>query len=276
MRLEFQDSIDRYLLKRMSEDERCAFEAKCAENQELREQLEHTRDVKAVISERNELLAKFQEWDKELDDNRKDVTLQRRKWIYGISGVAAAVMAGLFLLPTSKFSLPEKGGELISMNSGGNATMPDSTILGTDKFSEESEILLAQNDDVKKARLGNVGSIDEDQVFSFEKNDIKGASLSPENALEQELERITEKIDEVTKELADLEKERANEESDHVFNETSTRLLRRQYQQLRWKKSMLLLQTKRNDEALAILEELRKEGGEYQHKADSVCREMRK
>lgn len=276
MRLEYQDSIDRYLLKRMSEEERSAFETKCAENAELREQLEHTRNVKAVVSERNELLAKFQEWDDELDDSRKTVAQHRRMWIYGASGVAAAFMVGFFLFATSKFPQSENGGELISMNAGGDTAIADSTILGTATPPEENEKLLAQNDDGKKTSPGVIGSVDEDQVFSFGKNDIEAASHSQANAQEQELERITEKIDEVTKELTDLEKERAKEGTDQAFYEANTRLLRHQKQQLRWRKSMLLLQMGRKDEALVILDELRQEEGAYQHRADSIYLELRK
>ena len=98
MRLEYQDNIDRYLLGRMSDEERKSFEIKCAGNQELKEQLEHTRDVRTVISERSKMLAKIQEWDDEYDVKKK-MASHKTTWVYWLSGIAAILVIGFFLLP---------------------------------------------------------------------------------------------------------------------------------------------------------------------------------
>ena len=149
MRLEYQDNIDRYLLDKMTNEERMSFEAKCAENPELKEQLEHTRDVRTVISERNKMLAKIQEWDDEYDA-KKRVASNKVSRIYWLSGIAALLVIGFFLYPVIRQSDHIGTGELASTNQEpqnvvvNGHDMPDSCVK-----DKEPEHLLAQNDEKK-------------------------------------------------------------------------------------------------------------------------------
>ena len=190
MRLDYQDSIDRYLLNRMSDKERKSFEAKCAEAPELKNQLEHTRKVRMAISARSRILEQVQKWDEEYEaeeqaakgktaeeksikvvmdktakiaelkatkfteekDERKNAR-KKRLYVYWLSGIAAVFVIGFFLYPTL-LPKPEESGNLVSMNQD-DITMPHShsTVNGTIESpgrKEEQENLLAKNDVEKK------------------------------------------------------------------------------------------------------------------------------
>ena len=95
MKIEFQDHIDDYLLNRMSEEDRIAFELQISENEELREQYEFTKTVQTAMKSRNEKLEKMNAWDKEASrTNKRSFT---RKLIYGVSGMAAVFVVGVFV-----------------------------------------------------------------------------------------------------------------------------------------------------------------------------------
>ena len=65
MRIEYQDKIDEYLLNRMSEKERWLFETVVAQNEELKEQLEFTKQLRAAVKSRKEKLTKISEWQED-------------------------------------------------------------------------------------------------------------------------------------------------------------------------------------------------------------------
>ena len=268
MRLEYQEIIDRYLLGRMPDDERKSFEEKVEGNQELKEQLEHTKNVKTAISERNELLSKFQKWDDEYGANKNVAGHEKRMWIYGLSGIAAAAVIGYFLFSSSNISFQESSDGLISMNTNNEDSI--SVAISNKKESEEQENLLAKNDaDEKENKHGTTQIVDE-QVFSFGKNDIVKASPSQADSKEKELERIVERKNELTRKLANLQREWNLGEMDQVVYESSAGLLKYQRDRLCWQQSIILLNMNRKNEALAILDELRRDDGQYQHKADSL------
>ena len=56
MKIEYQDKIDRYILGEMSAEERTDFEKQVAQNAELQELLEFTKNVNTAIKSRNEKL----------------------------------------------------------------------------------------------------------------------------------------------------------------------------------------------------------------------------
>ena len=63
MKIEYQDKIDRYILGEMSAEERTDFEKQVAQDAELQELLEFTKNVNTAIKSRNEKLAKMKEWE---------------------------------------------------------------------------------------------------------------------------------------------------------------------------------------------------------------------
>ena len=277
MRLEYQDNIDRYLLNKMSVDERNAFEAECAVNQELKEQLEHTKNVKTVISERSELLAKFQEWDKELDTKRNVASHNKRTWIYGISGVAAAAIVGYFLLPTSNNSMTEGFDEPISMNTY-NKEVPtiDSVTINCENVQEQQKELLAKNDADKGKNKESITQINDEHVYSFGTKDYAKANPPQTDPENKELEKIIKRKKELERKISNLERQLTSGEIDQITYESNANLLKQQKDQLCWLQSSTLLNMERKYEALAILDELRKTKGLYQHKADSLYNVLKK
>lgn len=132
MKIEYQDHIDDYLLDRMSEEERKIFEEQIRENEELREQLEYSKSVQAALKSRGEKLAKMKIWDKETSrTNSRSLT---RKLIYGISGMAAIFVVGVFVGRLYFVSLSENVTEseseacYIGQNDSYSYGMPDETI----------------------------------------------------------------------------------------------------------------------------------------------------
>lgn len=70
--------------------------------------------------------------------------------------------------------------------------------------------------------------------------------------------------------MAELEQERASGEIDQVVYETTVSLLKNQRDNLCWRELTILLSMNRKEEAMAILDELRKVEGRFQHRADSL------
>lgn len=63
MNQEYQDRIDQYLLKEMSEEECQSFMQEVEKDEELKDQLEFTEYVRAAIISRSEKLAQIRRWE---------------------------------------------------------------------------------------------------------------------------------------------------------------------------------------------------------------------
>lgn len=274
MRLEYQDNIDKYLLGRMSDEERALFEAKCAENPELKEQLEHTQDVKAVISERSKMLAKIQEWDDEYDANEK-VASNKVTRIYWLSGIAAVLVIGFFLYPVIRPLNPNGTEELASISQE-----PQNKITERNDDSDscvknnEIERLLAQNDE-KKGEKPHAAKPENDQVLSFGKTILEPANPQGQKEPEHEIGRIEEEIYGVMQKMSLLRQQLNEGEINQNFYYPRMELLQYQTNQLLWKKVKLLIELGRRNEAIEILEEMRREEGAFRNKADSLYNEIK-
>lgn len=276
MRLEYQDSIDGYLLNRMSEEERISFEEKCANNSELKEQLEHTRDVRRVITERNKILTRIQELEEEYEREKRASAHKKIVTLSWVSGIAAVFVMGYFLFAPSNVASPESSGRLISMNTNNENPIVDSVAIRSEKDQEENEQLLAKNEPEKKDNKVNVIRIDDEQVLGFGKGVVVTVDSNMTGTNDKELEKVLEDKSEVSKKLSELEQERASGEIDEVIYETTISLLKHQWNHLCWRESIILLSMNRKEEAMTILNELRKVEGQFQHRADSLYNELRK
>ena len=126
MKQEYQDQIDNYVLDQMDDTEKTAFEQEAAQNAELQEQLQFTKDVASATKSRDEKLAKMEDWEDDyvFEDDRRVVATNYRptgsgydacpspsaeqtfakprssgkKAFYWISGIAAIFIAGFFLV----------------------------------------------------------------------------------------------------------------------------------------------------------------------------------
>lgn len=95
-----QDSIDSYLLNRMSKEERQEFERNVQADPELMDQLEFSEDVISVMKSRSDKLAAIHEWREDAEKQRP-AKFSNKKIFLWISGVAAVLIAGLFLFVDS-------------------------------------------------------------------------------------------------------------------------------------------------------------------------------
>lgn len=278
MRLEYQDSIDRYLLNRMSEEERILFEDKCAENSELKEQLEHTQDVRVAISDRNEMLKRIQAWDDEYDAKVKQKKVAAHKMrvsFIWISGIAAVVILGYFLLPLDDMTDVERNGTLVAMKqeeSGSVSVDNQSDILVNNDSSPQN--LLAQSEKVEVHTGEDASVVNETQVFSFGHDSFETSREPDEDGGEMELRKVKEEeamIEEsITQQSLLL---LSGEISRDVYNSKLLQL-RGQKDEARWKEAMILLNNKRKDDALEILDEIRTTDGHLQSRADSLYKKL--
>lgn len=247
MKIDYQDRIDDYLLDRMSDEAKEAFERDLEKNEELREQTEFAEDVQTAIKSRNEKLAKMGEWrdDYEWEDGSSLAAADYRAtgsgydycppqsshrvfakprssgFFYWLSGIAAVFVVGFFLFKTMfdgvKYEIQYNPSQMESrsIRNGGDYVVIERLLIGKDY----------------------------------------------DNALIQ--------IEREEKEIAEL---RAG--TDTVINEE-----RRIYDQmfkkmkkdeLTWLKVYALLGVNRHEEAIQLLDQLRESDGEYKEKADSL------
>lgn len=256
MRLEYQDSIDRYVLGRMADDERTAFEERLSENDELKEQMELTKAVKDVL-ERNEdldILERIERMEDEYDMEKagykptgsgyKRYIIEpmfrhttsapprssNRKFIYWISGIAALFIVGFFLF--NNIFVGEDADVAFSPRPQGV-----STIRGIDATTEN---MLA-------------------------KADYKGA-----------LDRIDSLEDEIATELMTLEREKDSRgaEQDRLAYKQEELMMKQE--ELSWLKVQALLGLNRKEEAIALLDKIRHSESEYKEQADSLYNVLKK
>ena len=276
MRLEYQDSIDRYLLGRMSDEERALFEAKCAENPELKDQLEHTQDVKTVISERSKMLERIQGWDEEYNEEKKAFARKKRAAIYWSSGIAAAFVVGYFLFPTANNSESERMGNAISMNTDNQKVTPTGNLNDSIEVSNEHENLLAKNEPKERNEEKNTNKLRDEQVLSFSKDKDFVSSQEVKEDLEKKLGQVDDEIRVVIEKQSQLtQKLKSGEISKSVYD-SRMYMLKFQKDELCWQKSHTLIKLNRINEAIALLNEIRNEDGVFQSKADSLYYELKK
>lgn len=122
MKEDYQDHIDEYLSDRMSDKDKLSLEEQISKNDELCEQLEFTKNVKAALRSRNEKIAKIKIWEQEEHKEQGQIQASYRladtdceacpphseiinhqtsrhsakQVLYWISGIAAAIVVGAF------------------------------------------------------------------------------------------------------------------------------------------------------------------------------------
>lgn len=99
MKQEYQDRIDDYLLHRMSDKDKRAFEDELSHNEELRKQLIFTKSVIKATKSRNEKLAAMMKWrDDHHWKERRVAAVPMNSLLYLVSGLAAVLVVGFFLI----------------------------------------------------------------------------------------------------------------------------------------------------------------------------------
>ena len=232
MKFDYQDKIDDYLLNRMPDEERLAFEKEVCENAELRKQLEYTRSVLEAVTSRSEMLAAMREWENDYQWENERVAVAysanesprpvKKRLLYWISGVAAVFVVGLFLLlrPTDSPSVSNP--------------IPD--VILTDSY-----------------RGGKDYSVINDKLQQKE--------------YEEALAYIELEADSIRIDSIEIIKDQAidNEELEYEMI-----LIKERQDELRWLKVLALIGLNRQEEALSLLDELRNAECDYKQQADSL------
>ncbi len=240
MRIEYQDKIDEYLLNRMPEKERWLFETVVAKNEELREQLEFTKQLQAAVKSRKEKLTKISEWQEE-DKKTAMAEMQQRATGSGYPatryhkssrpyqkrlriviwslGCIAIFIAGLFIF-TPLHIVEDKAHR---------APLSYENIKANTNYSTIEQLIK------QKMYERAIRTIEqEEQLLKSDLMPIKGGKTRKERQT-YDAELLAEKTDE-----------------------------------LMWLKANALLGLGKNEEAMNLLNLLRKKEGKYQQSADSL------
>lgn len=162
MKFEYQEKIDRYVLEDMTADERIAFEHEVQLNEELRDQLEYTQQVKALVTSRQEKMALLKQWEEEHRKEEEQVAAAQyrptgtgdycpapkyaadadpksKKFYYWISGIAAVLVIGFFVVsPLLIFNSPGSSDEQFR---GDDEVFAPKDSLTTDSITNDSIII---------------------------------------------------------------------------------------------------------------------------------------
>lgn len=240
MKKEYQDHIDDFLLGKMSDEERQAFEEEVKSDKELQEQLEFTKDVQHVMKSRNEKLAKIKEWEN--NQTRKNGIKatsaikhkSRLRIIYWLSGIAAIFIGGVFVFTT--YRLPDN-------NSFDN------------RYSHYSK----------------------NNVSSRRANHNKLGAIKPlEEADDNQTLAMLEKNEEIINLKIMLYHRDRNSRGDSQFSIEDLHVQYDSLLSLKWEKVPVLIRLKRYEEALTILDEIRHSNNKYTEKADSLYHQLQK
>lgn len=256
MNINNQDRIDNYLLNRMSDEERKAFEADVAKDTHLKEQMTFTKNVMNAIKSRNEKLAMIKEWQNDyvwksetdeidsaieshisdrnnynrpsIKDSQKAHYSSKKQILYWASGIAAVVIAGFFLF--HNLYMTETKNEFSTLPMG---------ITNLRAGSDYSDIELLLNQKKYEEALS---------LIEQETNSLRGDSVEIFQDLSIDLEKRDFKLQEV----------------------------RMQQEDLKWLKIYALLGINNQHDAFRLLDEMRQEEGYYQMAADSLYNHLKK
>ena len=246
MNQEYQDRIDQYLMRQMSEQDSQDFESEIANNRGLKEQFEFTKNVKEAIVGRNRRLAQIKEWKEayEAKNNSKgDYSLtgsgedsinsnteiklkprtSTRRYFYWISGIAAIFVVGFFIFSPIFFEKEGSVDHPISVNVSSLRSTEDNS--GIAKIINEGNYGLAL-----------------DQINEKE-NELESDKMQTE----QDKDKMDGEEYAYLKEVHEIQKDELN-------------LL----------KAYALFGLKRTEEAMNILDGMRQRDSKYKTQADSL------
>ena len=255
MKIEFQERIDNYLMNKMSDEERMSFEADLANDEELKEQMEFTRNVQRAMKSRGEKLAAMAEWkdDYSWEENSEEPATEYRptgrgydaspstsendtnsshpswrRMLYWISGIAAVFIVGLFLF--HNLNVSDGSGNLSPIS------IDNTTFRSGNDYSEIEQLL-----NQKKYEEAIV-QIDR-EIMALRDDSTR---IRKDTSLDDE--RMEYKMQEVKLNFEDLN----------------------------WMKAHALLGSGQQKDALILLDKLRQTDGYYQMAADSLYNSLMK
>jgi len=243
MDIRFQDKIDNYLLNRMSIEERHEFEQELEANAELKEQLEFSRLVQAAIKDRCNKLSQIAKWEQEeaeqlieLEDEQSNTIVPVKSWRKYLYWSSG--IAAVFVVGFFIFSTMK-----YSSNDVGSFGSP------------------SDGDSYGNVYRGG-SAIDSYIIDYLEKGEYDLALMlieREESEVKDELSSLNDLRQGLSKEDIEYEKEIIEEE----------------LHRLQWLKAIALKGCNKREEALSVLDDLRKIKGEYRLKADSLYKELK-
>ena len=195
MKIEFQDQIDKYVLDQMDDTEKTSFEQSATLDTELQEQLQFTHDVASAIKNREEKLAKMEDWrddyvfkgevrvaaanyrptgsgydacaspSNELISKKSYFPLNKK--LYWMSGIAAIFITGFFIFNT----LMDKNIEIkyspshidYSITRGGNNYIKIENLLSKGNYQEAMKEIAREENAIAKQEIATDSIIDDEQ-----------------------------------------------------------------------------------------------------------------
>ena len=240
MDIRFQDKIDNYLLNRMSIEERHEFEQEVEVNAELKEQLEFNRIVQAAIKDRGDKLSQIAKWEQEEPEQLIEQDDEQNNSVVPVKSWRkylywSSGIAAVFVVGFFIFSTMK-----YSSSDGGSPSFGDS--------------------------YGNVyrggSAIDSDIIDLLEKGEYGTALML--------IEREESEVKGELSSLNDLRQGLSKEDIEYEME-----IIEDELHRLQWLKAIALKGCDKKEEALSVLDDLRKIKGEYQLKADSLYKELK-
>jgi len=258
MKIDYQDRIDEYILHRMSNEERMAFENEVNSDKELQEQLTFTEGVQQVLKSRNEKLAKMEEWQDDyeweeepsvaaaaeyratgsgydycpapsMEETRSMPKSSGRKLLYWISGLAAMFVVGFFLV-------------------------------------QNLYVAKSPNDYMPSPRMSDV-------TFRAGSDNSDIELLLGQKKYDEALDMIEEKCLALKDDSLELVQDVT---IDGERKEYDLQIVKDKQDELKWFKAHALLGLHQKEGALLLLDELRNTEGYYQLAADSLYNHIKK
>lgn len=248
MKIEFQDHIDDYLFGRMSDEDSRSFEQEMKRNEELREQMEFTKDVQTASKSRNEKLAKMQEWkdDYEWEDHRSVAAARYRPTGSGYDSCPAPSEKKIYVTPYSSRK------QIIYWISSIAAIFIVGFFIFHNDISSEEEMTFNPSA-IEYGSIRGGGSYSKIEKLLDNKN------------YEDALKQI-----EIEEEILVKQRTATDSISDEERRTYDKMLIQEKANELSWMKVFALFGVNRFDDALRLLDQLRHMEGEYKDKADSL------
>ena len=276
MKEELQDRIDEYLLNRMSDEERLAFEKEVDSNKELQEQLSFTQNVQQAVKSRNDKLAKMGEWEKEA--KREDGHRSGRQIYYWLSGIAALLVIGMFALseylsPIFRSTITESHPNEYQMI---EKRLADNDFDKALEEIEKAEYEIIMQDKYKMIEVDD--TVAPDSFADYETETVvcqaERIEVPKENHGNRNESYLDKRDDNVTDDVID------NDEDTHKFDDiyrldsVENPEKKNQLAYLYWLKAQALIGLNRIEEALPLLDEVRFSTSKYNWKADSLYKSL--
>lgn len=284
MKEEYQDRIEDYLLNRMSDSDRLAFEHELEKNAELRDQYEFISMVKtALMLENIEMDAS--NWTKAHKEREDAYHYSKRRALYWISGIAAVFVVGLFLFKNVvnySSAPPLSNGRIYSEQS-----QESFTYRGDGRIDSNIEKLLAQGD--YNNALSQIERLEGDinaEWYLLER-EIRERGMSfesrPKSAKKPNKSKPFEddnQSDDINAKK-ELKEKMSREQENELGSDKQLEVLKYKQDVLRlkeegllWLKVQALIGLDRREEAISLLDEIRHSESEYKEPADSLYYEL--